>query len=265
MPPKAKFTKEEIIGAGLAILHERDISAVTAREIGNYLGSSARPIFTVFDNMGEVLNGIEAKAREIYSEYVEQGLQQTPAFKGVGQSYIQFAINEPKLFQLLFMRKTSGNIGVNRILPEIDDNYTDILKSITDEYPVSADDAVILYRHLWIYSHGIATLCATSMCRFTEDEIGIMLTGKDLGGRHQSRLSAILRGNEHGGSGADRLSATHVTYKNTAHGDILRHVALNVGDHSLLRVGQVKGERGEQGRNIGVFASGCPCRFGHFL
>ena len=165
MPPKAKFTKEDIIDAGLAILRERDISAVTAREIGNYLGSSARPIFTVFDNMGEVLNGIEAKAREIYSEYVEQGLQQTPAFKGVGQSYIQFAINEPKLF-----------IGVNRILPEIDDNYTDILKSITDEYPVSADDAVILYRHLWIYSHGIATLCATSMCRFTEDEIGIMLT-----------------------------------------------------------------------------------------
>ena len=176
MPPKAKFTKDEIIDAGLAILRERDISAVTAREIGNYLGSSARPIFTVFDNMGEVLNGIEAKAREIYSEYVEQGLQQTPAFKGVGQSYIQFAINEPKLFQLLFMRKTSGNIGVNRILPEIDDNYTDILKSITDEYPVSADDADILYRHLWIYSHGIATLCATSMCRFTEDEIGIMLT-----------------------------------------------------------------------------------------
>ena len=176
MPPKAKFTKEEIIGAGLAILRKCDISAVTAREIGNYLGSSARPIFTVFDNMGEVLNGIEAKSREIYSEYVEQGLQQTPAFKGVGQSYIQFAINEPKLFQLLFMRKTSGNIGVNRILPEIDDNYTDILKSITDEYPVSADDAVILYRHLWIYSHGIATLCATSMCRFTEVEIGIMLT-----------------------------------------------------------------------------------------
>ena len=55
MPPKAKFTKEDIIDAGLAILRERDISAVTAREIGNYLGSSARPIFTVFDNMGEVL------------------------------------------------------------------------------------------------------------------------------------------------------------------------------------------------------------------
>ena len=33
MPPKAKFTKEEIIGAGLAILRERDISAVIIPEI----------------------------------------------------------------------------------------------------------------------------------------------------------------------------------------------------------------------------------------
>ncbi len=176
MPPKAKFTKKEIIDAGLAILRERDISAVTAREIGNYLGSSARPIFTVFENMSEVLDGIEKKAREIYSDYVQQGLQKSPAFKGVGQAYIQFAIREPKLFELLFMRKLSGDIGVNKILPEIDDNYPVILKSITDEYPVSTDDAVVLYRHLWIYSHGIATLCATSMCRFTGEEIGNMLT-----------------------------------------------------------------------------------------
>ena len=176
MPPKAKFTKKEIIDAGLAILRERDISAVTAREIGNYLGSSARPIFTVFENMSEVIDGIEKKAREIYSEYVQQGLQQSPAFKGVGQAYIQFAIREPKLFELLFMRKLSGDIGVNKILPEIDDNYPVILKSITDQYPVSKDDAVILYRHLWIYSHGIATLCATSMCHFTGEEIGNMLT-----------------------------------------------------------------------------------------
>ncbi len=176
MPPNAKFTKEEIIDAGLAILRERDISAVTAREIGRYLGSSARPIFTVFENMGEVLDGIERRAREIYTGYVRQGLESDIAFRGVGQAYIQFAVREPKLFQFLFMRKVDGDIGVNKILPEIDDNYPAILKSITDQFPVSTEDAVILYRHLWIYSHGIAALCATSMCRFTGEEIGTMMT-----------------------------------------------------------------------------------------
>ena len=176
MPPRAKFTKQEIIDAGLEILRSSDLSHVTAREIGKYLKSSARPIFTTFSNMNEVIEGIKEKAKEIYTTYVQDGLKQDLAFKGVGQAYILFAVKEPKLFQLLFMRKLDQDIGVNKILPEIDDNYQAILSSITDNYPVSQDNAVMLYRHLWIYSHGIATLCATSMCRFTGEEIGNMLT-----------------------------------------------------------------------------------------
>lgn len=176
MPPRAKFAKEEIINAGLAILRERDISAVTAREIGKYLKSSARPIFTTFQNMNEVMEGIEEKARQIYSEYVQNGLKEAIAFRGVGQAYIMFAVKEPKLFQLLFMSKQKEDLGVNKILPEIEDNYDAIVNSITDNYPVSKDEAIMLYRHLWIYSHGIATLCATSMCKFSGEEIGNMLT-----------------------------------------------------------------------------------------
>ncbi len=176
MPPKAKFTRQEIVSAGLTILREHGLSAVTAREIGSRLGSSARPIFTVFESMGEVLGEIEKSAREIYTGYVRRGLQQALAFKGVGEAYISFAMNEPKLFQLLFMKKQPEGMGLNRILPEIDENYPLIIDSITGQYPVSYDEAVILYRHLWIYSHGIATLCATSMCGFTEQEISDMLT-----------------------------------------------------------------------------------------
>lgn len=176
MPPKAKFTKKEIVDAGLAILRQRGISAVTAREIGRYLGSSSRPIFTVFENMEEVVSAVEGRAREIYTDYVQQGLQQEKAFRGVGQAYIAFAMHEPQLFQLLFMRKLPDDMELGKILPEIDENYPLIVKSITDEYPVSNDDAISLYRHLWIYSHGIATLCATSMCSFTDQEISEMLT-----------------------------------------------------------------------------------------
>ena len=176
MPPRAKFSKEEIINAGLEILRNKDLASVTAREIGKKLHSSARPIFTTFNNMNEVLEGIEAKARELYSEYVKEGLNQDLAFKGVGQAYITFAMKEPKLFQLLFMKKQDQDNGINKILPEIENNYQAIVDSITGNYPVSKEDAVMLYRHLWIYSHGIATLCATSMCKFTSEEIGSMLT-----------------------------------------------------------------------------------------
>ena len=36
--------------------------ALTSRALGTYLGSSARPIFTVFKNMEEVPNALEVKA-----------------------------------------------------------------------------------------------------------------------------------------------------------------------------------------------------------
>lgn len=176
MPPKAKFTKEEIIAAALQIVRESGLEAVTARELGTRLGSSARPIFTVFDNMEEVLAGVEDVARELYRQYVERGLTQTPAFRGVGLEYIQFAIQEPKLFQLLFMSEKSGENDVAHVLALIDGNYEVILKSVQDLYGFDRENADKLYRHLWVYSHGIATLCATKVCRFTPQDIGGMLT-----------------------------------------------------------------------------------------
>ena len=66
------------------------------------------------------------------------------------------------------------NIG--GALPLIDENYEEILDSITVGYGVSKKIAEKLYRHLWIYSHGIATLCTTKMCRFTGEEISQMIT-----------------------------------------------------------------------------------------
>lgn len=50
MPPKAKFAKEEIVNAALDIVRTEGFESLTARALGSKLGSSARPIFTVFQN-----------------------------------------------------------------------------------------------------------------------------------------------------------------------------------------------------------------------
>ncbi len=60
-------------------------------------------------------------------------------------------------------------------LPVIDDNYDKILASLMDGYRLKEPVAERIYRHLWIYSHGIATLCATKMCQFTKEEIEEMM------------------------------------------------------------------------------------------
>ena len=98
------------------------------------------------------------------------------AFKGVGMQYILFALQEPKLFQLLFMSEQTQTPAVANVLPVLDDNYKDILLSVQNGYHLPEDKAEQLYRHLWIYTHGIAVLCATNMCIFTAEEISKMIT-----------------------------------------------------------------------------------------
>ncbi len=176
MPPKAKFTREEIIAAGLDLVREEGFSALTARGLGARLGSSARPVFTIFEGMEEVQQAVIDAARALYGEYTERGLLENPAFKGVGTQYILFAIKEPKLFQLLFMREQQQVPNLAGILPKIDDNYEKILASVREGYGLDGGTAEWLYRHLWIYTHGIAALCATGMCCFSGEEISRMMT-----------------------------------------------------------------------------------------
>ena len=83
-------------------------------------------------------------------------------------------MEEPQFFRLLFM--TEHDESLREILPRIDENFESIVHSVVDAYGVVRERAEWLYRHLWIYSHGIATLCATGACRFTGEEIETMLT-----------------------------------------------------------------------------------------
>ena len=176
MPPKCKFTREEIIQAALDIAKSEGTASITARSLGAKLGSSSKPIFSVFENMEEVQAEVQKAAKALYAGYVQVGLHQELAFKGVGTQYILFAIKEPKLFQLLFMTEQSQKPSVAGILPIIDESYEQILLSVQNGYGLGKKDAENLYRHLWIYTHGIAVLCATNMCSFTADEISRMMT-----------------------------------------------------------------------------------------
>ncbi len=180
MPPKAKFTRDKIIQTALNIVQENGIESLSARALGARLDSSARPIFTVFQNMEEVQQAVLNAARCKYNEYTQKGLSQTPAFKGAGEQYIQFAKDEPKLFQLLFMSEKFDTMTVDNRLA-LDDYYDEIISSIQTQYGVSKNVANKLYRHLWIYTHGIATLIATRVCNFTDREIDTMLTETFIG------------------------------------------------------------------------------------
>lgn len=176
MPRQAKFDRDEIIQAAADIVEAKGLNFLTARSLGEKLGASARPIFTVFSNMEEVVRGVHGYAEAIYKTYVDRGLKSSPAFKGVGSAYIKFAGEHPKLFQLLFMKERGDVPDLNSVLGIIEGSYGEILNSITQNYNVGEAFAKRLYLHMWIYTHGIAVLTVNRMCTFGAEEISDMLT-----------------------------------------------------------------------------------------
>lgn len=178
MPPKPKFTKEEIVTAALELVSEKGIEALTARELGVRLGSSARPIFTVFNSMEEVQVEVRAAALKRFESYTEKAMHYTPVFKQVGMQMILFAIEEPKLYQLVYMSENAGATDFEGIVDRLGDVAQLCVDVIQRDYSLSEKDAKALFEHVWIYTFGIGALCATGMCRFSQDEI-IQMLGQD--------------------------------------------------------------------------------------
>lgn len=175
MPPKPKFTKEEIITAALELVSEKGMTALTARELGARLGSSARPIFTVFNSMEEVQEAVRDAAMKRFKSYAEKAMHYTPVFKQVGMQMILFAKEEPILYQLGFMTDSHDVSSFDDIYDRLGDVAYECVDVIQRDYGLSEKEAKILFEHVWIHTFGIGALCATKMCNFSEEEIIEML------------------------------------------------------------------------------------------
>ena len=175
MPPKPKFTKEEIIAAALELVSERGMSALTSRDLGVRLGSSARPIFTIFSSMEEVQEEVKKAAIKRFESYAQKAVNYTPVFKQVGMQMILFAKEEPKLYQLGFMSYNHNVENFDDIYNRLGDVAYQCVDVIQRDYNLSEQDAKKLFEHVWIYTFGIGALCATGMCNFSEEQVIEML------------------------------------------------------------------------------------------
>ena len=172
MPPKCKFTKEEVVRAALDMTREKGMAAVTARALGERLGASSRPIFSLFRSMEEVQEEVIKAANACYQEYQarEMALGEYPVYKASGMAYIRFAKEEKELFKLLFMRDRTGETVTEN------GEMEPIFQLIMDKTGLSRREAFLFHLEMWVYVHGFASMIATSYLVWDWETISQMLT-----------------------------------------------------------------------------------------
>ena len=178
MPPQPKFTTEEIVHTALELVSQKGAEALTAKELGDALGTSARPIFTVFCSMKEVQEEVRAAAMRRFEGFVKQKLPDMPLFKQVGMQMVLFGVREPKLYQLLFMQENRNAVSFDDVFGELGPTAEACITLIRDEYGMNEDEAKLLFENVWIYTFGVGSLCATRVCRFSEEKLGQSLSSE---------------------------------------------------------------------------------------
>lgn len=176
MPPKPKFTKDEIVQAALEVVSQKGVEALTAKELGDALGSSARPIFTVFRSMKEVQDEVRAAAMRRFERFAAQTLPDMPLFKQVGMRMVLFGAKEPKLYQLLFMQENHNAASFDDVFGALGPTAETCIQSLRNAHGLTEAESRLLFETVWIYTFGIGALCATGTCRFSVQRLGEMLS-----------------------------------------------------------------------------------------
>lgn len=176
MPPKPKYTKEQIVSAALKVVSQKGVQALTAKELGQELKTSTTPIFTVFNSMQEVHAAVKIAAMKRFESYTRGTAQNVPVFKQIGMQMILFAKEEPKLYQLLFMQESKKTASFDELFKVLGKTALICVEAVEHDYGLSVRQAKVLFENVWIYTFGVGALCAAGACCFSEDEIGQMLS-----------------------------------------------------------------------------------------
>lgn len=98
MPPKTKFTKNQILDAAFDIANSEGFDSITIRKVADSLGSSIAPIYVNFKNIDELKYGLAKKITALTTEIMLSVKTHDP-FLDIGAGNIKLAMDYTQLYR----------------------------------------------------------------------------------------------------------------------------------------------------------------------
>lgn len=159
MPARKQITRDMILHSALQLLKKSGMEAVNIKALAKELHCSTQPVYLSFKSMDELRNELIPVAVKEFEDAIKK--QSTDGhIRLYGMEYIYFAKKEPKLFCFLFMRPNAFEEMKRMLIPMIEQSISELMKT----YGISHEEADALHDHLWMHTHGIASMIATDYC-----------------------------------------------------------------------------------------------------
>lgn len=98
MPPKKRFSREQIVDAAFTIAVEDGIDSITIRRVAQRIGGSIAPIYGNFSDVDELIQAVIARTATVGKQMLEQEQSGNP-FWDVGAASLRFASEYPVLLK----------------------------------------------------------------------------------------------------------------------------------------------------------------------
>jgi AcrR family transcriptional regulator len=172
MPPKFKFSKNELIDTAFDLVRKNGWSALTTRSLADELGTSARPIYSHFNSMEELEEEIAKKGVDLLYRYMIQERTGDP-WHDHGIGYVMFAQDEKRLFLGMNDEK---HIKYYKAYGEV--IWDTLTESLADYLPFKGLSEEQIYQvqlTRWLMSHGLAFQVANHPPEVWEEKITITM------------------------------------------------------------------------------------------
>lgn len=104
MPPKTKYTAENVLDAALEVARSEGLPGVSARNVARELGSSTAPVTTAFENMQALNDAIVAAIIEKLLAAIDSNeATKTDPVRGAAFAIARFTADNPRFYEALFL------------------------------------------------------------------------------------------------------------------------------------------------------------------
>ena len=166
MPPKIKYTLNDIIETAVKVTKRDSIDKLTARSIAEELKSSTMPIYSCGKSMPEIEGEVVKKAWKILREYQFKPRTHDP-YLDLGLGYVMFAREERNLFMAIHNDKYES---INAKYGE--ENFFENFEYLSDYYMfrgLSDELKMKIMVNGWTFSHGFAVLMTNPLAKTIGD------------------------------------------------------------------------------------------------
>lgn len=168
MPPRPRISQEMIIEAAFEIARLEGVEKITAKSVADKLGCSTQPVMYHFKKVSDIRKAAAQRADEFHSACLMRIGEQNPLLD-MGLNYIRFAVQEKKLFCLLF--QSDAFCGKNIMALMQNPQLQPILQLISQEAEITREQAEQLFRSLFLVVHGYASMLANNDMEYEEEAV----------------------------------------------------------------------------------------------